>query len=129
CRAAEGISSSQLWQPKCEEAVDESFFEERVRRPFINLSSTAAFVRQAFASNAVIVGRKVSKIGPGCMPTNQKVGSSNLSGRTTESTTGSTAINGGRSLPLTLKNAVCPEVCHALPLAPDPSRRELSVLA
>src|SRR5581483_6824786 len=74
CRAAEGISSSQLWQPKCEEAVDESFFEERVRRPFINLSSTAAFVRQAFASNAVIVGRKVSKIGPGCMPTNQKVG-------------------------------------------------------
>jgi hypothetical protein len=52
-------------------------------KPFINLSSTAAFIRHAFASNARIAGIEINKIRVACMPTNQKVGSSNLSGRTT----------------------------------------------
>ena len=56
-------------------------------KPFINLSSIGAFVRQLFASNEGIAGIRINKIPSDCMATNQKVGSSTLSGRTTKSIT------------------------------------------
>ena len=56
-------------------------------KPFINLSSIGAFVRQLFASNEAISGIRINKIPSDCMATNQKVGSSTLSGRTIKSIT------------------------------------------
>ena len=54
-----------------------------LEKPFINLSSIAAVVRHVFASKWVVAGIRINKIRSDCMPTNQKVGSSTLSGRTT----------------------------------------------
>ena len=51
-------------------------------RPFINLSSTAAFVRRLFALNEGIAAIEVSKIHIDPLPPEQKVGGSNPPGRT-----------------------------------------------
>ena len=52
------------------------------KKPFINLSSTAAFVRRLFALNEVIAAIEVSKIHIDPLPPEQKVGGSNPPGRT-----------------------------------------------
>ena len=53
------------------------------KKPFINLSSTAAFVRRLFALNEVIAAIEISKIHIDPLPPEQKVGGSNPPGRTT----------------------------------------------
>src|ERR1035438_779159 len=82
---------SYFWQrPRAgrgEEGVGRKRFGRGLRKPFINLSSVGAFVRQLFASREAIAGIKINKIRSDCMATNQKVGSSTLSGRTTKSIT------------------------------------------
>jgi hypothetical protein len=50
------------------------------KRPFINLSSTAAFVRRLFALNEGIAAIEVNKIHIDPLPPEQKVGSSNRGG-------------------------------------------------
>src|SRR5215469_5066916 len=69
-------------------AVTDQASEESFRKgcgePFINLSSTGAFVRRVFVSSAALAQIRINKIGGCCMPSNQQVGSSNLSGRTIE---------------------------------------------
>src|SRR5271154_3969921 len=52
------------------------------KEPFINLSSTAAFVRRLFALKAVIAAIKFSNIHIDQLPPEQKVGGSNPLGRT-----------------------------------------------
>jgi len=54
----------------------------RLWQSFINLSSIVAFVRHLFALNDVAAAIRISTIHIDQMPTNQKAGSSNLSGRT-----------------------------------------------
>jgi hypothetical protein len=57
----------------------EKIFPER---PFINLSSTAAFIRRLFALSAVVATLEINKIHLDLFSPEQKVGGSNPLGRT-----------------------------------------------
>ncbi len=65
------------------EEVEQAISNGRFRRkPFINLSSTAALIRHLFALNAVIAAIKLNKIHIDLFSPEQKVGGSNPLGRT-----------------------------------------------
>ena len=83
CRICESLNRAPTECPTQNEPGEEGeSFLKRCPEPFINLSSTGAFVRHAFALNAALANMRINKIGGYCMPTNQKVGCSNHPGRT-----------------------------------------------